>query len=87
MTMTRVKYINMRKVIISEYVTLDGVMEDPGGAVLKDSNTAVGAFNSGMTNWRSLSTMYSMSVNDLCAAFTRHDSSSLPPYPLDTHYN
>ncbi len=45
----------MRKVIVSEFVTLDGVMEDPCGA--KNSNTAVGAFNSSMKSTRSINSM------------------------------
>ena len=35
----------MRKLVVSEYVTLDGVMEDPGGA--EKQNMAAGAFNIG----------------------------------------
>jgi hypothetical protein len=43
----------MRKTIASEHVTLDAIMEDPGGG----EPVAVGIFNSGMTNRRSLNSM------------------------------
>jgi hypothetical protein len=48
----------MRKVIVTECVTLDGIMEDPGGG--ENPNTAAGAFNSGTKKQGNIKTMNSL---------------------------
>ncbi len=45
----------MRKIVVSEYVSLDGVMEDPGGA--KSSSMAVGPIRISMMRSRNFNTM------------------------------
>ena len=45
----------MKRIIVSEFVTLDGVMEDPGGP--RRVHTEAGAFNSSMKNMRNTNAM------------------------------
>lgn len=56
----------MRNIIVSEYVTLDGVMEDPGGG---EKTLHYGwSFDSGMRRQRSTSSINCLRLAHFCWA-------------------